>query len=189
VLLGVGAAVGAVTLATAGETVGVLDRVSVLASRRRDLGPQGLPINRTARSARVVEAATDPAWRLRLVGRRTVELSLADLAALPQHGARLPIACVEGWSATGSWEGVRLRDVLALADFPPDAVVRVVSLEHGLYQSSPVFPDAARDPLTLLAMRLGGEPLAVDHGYPLRLIGPNRPGVLQTKWLSRIEIV
>ena len=33
-----------------------------------------------------------------------------------------------------------------------------------------------------------GQPLSPDHGYPLRLIGPNRPGVMQTKWLSRIEV-
>jgi DMSO/TMAO reductase YedYZ molybdopterin-dependent catalytic subunit len=40
--------------------------------------------------------------------------------------------------------------------------------------------------LTLLALRLGGERLHLDHGYPVRLIGPARPGVLQTKWVSRL---
>jgi DMSO/TMAO reductase YedYZ molybdopterin-dependent catalytic subunit len=28
----------------------------------------------------------------------------------------------------------------------------------------------------------------VDHGYPVRLIAPDRAGVLQTKWLTRIEV-
>jgi DMSO/TMAO reductase YedYZ molybdopterin-dependent catalytic subunit len=46
----------------------------------------------------------------------------------------------------------------------------------------------ARDPLTLLALRLNGEELSPDHGYPARLIAPNRPGVLQTKWVGRLEV-
>jgi DMSO/TMAO reductase YedYZ molybdopterin-dependent catalytic subunit len=79
--------------------------------------------------------------------------------------------------------------VLDRAGIPDGVRVRVVSLERGLYQSSPVGPRGARDPLTLLALRLNGEPLALDHGYPLRLIGPNRPGVLQTKWVARIEVI
>lgn len=41
------------------------------------------------------------------------------------------------------------------------------------------------DPLTL---RLDGAPLAPDHGYPLRLIAPNRPGVLQTKWVTKVVV-
>ena len=41
---------------------------------------------------------------------------------------------------------------------------------------------------TLVALALHGEPLDRDHGAPARLIAPNRPGVLQTKWLSRLEV-
>jgi DMSO/TMAO reductase YedYZ molybdopterin-dependent catalytic subunit len=36
-------------------------------------------------------------------------------------------------------------------------------------------------------LTLRGQPLHLDHGFPARLIAPNRPGVLQTKWLTRIE--
>jgi DMSO/TMAO reductase YedYZ molybdopterin-dependent catalytic subunit len=46
-----------------------------------------------------------------------------------------------------------------------------------------------RDPLTLIALRVGGEVLHPDHGYPARLIAPNRPGVLQTKWVGRITVL
>ena len=61
--------------------------------------------------------------------------------------------------------------------------------EAGSYKES-VLPAAyARHPDSVVALRLGGEPLHVDHGYPARLIAPNRPGVLQTKWLDRIEVV
>lgn len=49
-------------------------------------------------------------------------------------------------------------------------------------------PEYARDPLTLIALRVNGERLDVDHGYPARVIAPGRPGVLQTKWLTAIEV-
>ena len=44
-----------------------------------------------------------------------------------------------------------------------------------------------RSPLTLLATRLNGQVLDADHGYPVRLIAPDRPGVLQTKWVQRVR--
>ncbi|MDQ1426683.1 MAG: hypothetical protein QOK39_159, partial [Acidimicrobiaceae bacterium] len=47
----------------------------------------------------------------------------------------------------------------------------------------------AHDADTLLATHLDGHPLALDHGYPLRLIGPDRPGVSQTKWVTRVVVV
>jgi DMSO/TMAO reductase YedYZ molybdopterin-dependent catalytic subunit len=190
VLAGAGTAAVAVTLATAGQTVPALDAASVLAPRRPRTAPGGVPVNRTAADAGVHAAATDPGWRLVVAGPNPVALGAAELARLPQYDVRLPIACVEGWSATALWSGVRLRDVLALAQVPDDAHLRLVSLERtGLYGTSPMAPPTANDPLTLLATRLDGAPLSLDHGFPLRLIAPNRPGVQQTKWLARIETV
>lgn len=46
-----------------------------------------------------------------------------------------------------------------------------------------------RDPLTLLALTLNGQVLEPDHGYPARIMAPNRPGVLQTKWVTRLEVL
>lgn len=180
----VGAAAGVVTLATVGATVGPLSRLSPLAPRRASIGPQHVPVNKSAAAARVEKSATDPSYRLVVAD---LALSIHDLRALPQHAAALPIACVEGWSAVGHWSGIRLRDLLDRAGIGHDRWVRVESLERGgLYRNSEVSPALARDPLTLLALSLGGRPLALDHGFPCRLIGPNRPGVLQTKWVHRI---
>jgi DMSO/TMAO reductase YedYZ molybdopterin-dependent catalytic subunit len=68
------------------------------------------------------------------------------------------------------------------------ASVTVSSLEQGLYGTSEIAAGQARHPDTLLALEVEGEVLALDHGYPVRLIGPNRPGVMQTKWLSALEV-
>ncbi|WP_243715137.1 molybdopterin-dependent oxidoreductase [Micromonospora sp. KC207] len=191
VLGGVAAAAGLITLTTVGQTLRPLSGLAVLAPRRPDVGPQGLPVNKTANSAGVSALALDPSYRLAVVGRAGhADLDLAALHAFEQHTVELPIACVEGWSATGRWTGVRLRDLVAHVGANPDrAAVFIESLEAaGRYRTSTVAPAHVRDPLTLIALRLGGEPLHLDHGYPARLIAPNRPGVLQTKWVARITV-
>jgi DMSO/TMAO reductase YedYZ molybdopterin-dependent catalytic subunit len=182
---------GLLTLFTVGQTVAPLRKLALLAPRRPDVGPQGFPVNRTAKSAGVVDAARSRRYRLRVTGRvaRPLSFTLDDLTRLPQHSAELPIACVEGWSTSQRWTGVRLRDLLAMAGAPRDAAVRVESLQRRrAYRTSAVNPWQAHDPDTLLALRVNGEPLALDHGYPLRLIGPNRPGVMQTKWVTRVVV-
>lgn len=190
-LTAVAAASGALVVATAGGTLSPLGSLSVLAQRRPGLGPQGLPVNKSAAGARVVESARDPGYRLVVEGRvvRPLALALADLRALPQREATLPVACVEGWSASARWRGVPVRDLLALAGVDGDAEVDVESLQPaGLYRASVLNRDQVADPDTLLALELGGEPLHIDHGYPARLIGPNRPGVSQTKWVGRLVV-
>lgn len=188
---GVAAASGAITLATVGQTIGPLRHISVLAPRDPGVGPQGLPVNKTAHSARVTADLVDDSYRLHVTGRvsRPLSLTLAQLQALPQRRATLPIACVEGWSASATWTGVPLRDLLDLADADHDAEIKLHSLQTGgLFRASTVSVNQAADRDTLLALQLNGVPLALDHGYPLRLIGPNRPGVFQTKWVTRVEV-
>lgn len=183
-------AAGLAVLATAGSTVPWLRRVSVLGVRSGD-GPGGVPINRTAAAAGVEETASSPAYRLEVAhAGTTVSLTREDLLAMPQRSEELPIACVEGWSASAVWTGVRLRDLLDLVDAPRGAEVEVTSLqERGAFRATLLQGNFADDDRTLVALALSGEPLGLDHGYPARLIAPNRPGVLQTKWLSRLEAV
>lgn len=178
---------GAAVLATAGNAVPLLTQVSILAWRSPG-GPQGLPVNRTAAAAGIQIPAN---WRLNITWPGgTAQLTLGQLTTLRQRTATLPIACVEGWSASATWTGVRVADILAAVGAPTGHAVRVSSLEPaGLYATS-VLPSAhAADPLTLLALRVNGEILSVDHGYPCRIIAPSRPGVLQTKWVTRLEVL
>ena len=177
-------------LATAGGSVPLLRRVSVLAVTTGD-GPGGIPINRTAREADVVVPATSPGFRLSVeYGDRAVALSRGELEAMPQTTEELPIACVEGWSASGTWTGVRLRALLDLVEAPPGHDVFVTSIEtRGVFDKSTLWANFADDERTLLALALDGQPLAIDHGYPCRIIAPNRPGVRQTKWVQRLEVL
>ncbi|GAB3574205.1 molybdopterin-dependent oxidoreductase [Amycolatopsis endophytica] len=181
------AGAGVATLVTAGSTVPFLRGISVLATRSSN----GVPVNRTAGHAGVLTAATDPAWQLDVLaplGPR--RFTLADLRRMPQTTAELPIACVEGWSASATWTGVAVADLLRAVGAAPGVPVRVESLERGsLYSVSTLPGEHTRDPLTLLALEMNGAPLEPDHGYPCRVIAPNRPGVLQTKWVARIEVL
>jgi DMSO/TMAO reductase YedYZ molybdopterin-dependent catalytic subunit len=183
----------AVTLTTVGQTVRPLRGLALLAPRRPDLGPQGLPVNKTAIGAGVVAPARSADYRLTVGGRvaRKLSLSREQLLALPQHSADLPIVCVEGWSAGATWTGVRVRDLVALAGGDPDnASAEVRSLQqHSIYRSSQLNEQHVRDADTLLALAVNGEPLHVDHGYPCRLVAPNRPGVQQTKWVTHLEVL
>ncbi len=180
-------AAGAAVLLSAGSTVPLLRRVSLFGVRSGQ-GPAGIPINKSARAAHVTVTALDPAYRLVLAADgREASLSRADLLALPQHTATLPIACVEGWSASGTWTGVRVADLMDLVGARGRGL-RVVSLQpSGPYRVTELPASFAADDLTLLALRLDGQDLALDHGYPARLIAPDRPGVLQTKWVARLE--
>ncbi|ATY16798.1 molybdopterin-binding protein [Amycolatopsis sp. AA4] len=183
-----GLAAGVAVLATAGATVPALRNVSGL-SWRSDKGTQKLPVNRTAVAAQVTRVAQDPGWRLSVVTPAgTRQFTLAELRALPQTTVDLPIACVEGWSQMATWRGISFPDLLRASGSSPGVDVRVSSLEKtGLYGVSVLPGEHTADPLTLLALELNGEVLNLDHGYPCRVIAPSRPGVLQTKWVARLE--
>lgn len=186
------AGVALVTATTVGQTVRPLRQLALFAPRRPDRGPQGVPVNGVP-SADVKARATSPAYRLRVTGdvAEALVLTLDDLRAMPLHRASLPIACVEGWSAQGDWAGIPVRELLALAGVDPRArvEVRVDSLQEGsAYSHSLLDNDQARDRDTLIALELNGGALHLDHGFPCRLITPNRPGVHQTKWVERLVV-
>lgn len=190
-LLGTAAAgAGVLTLATLGQTVRPLRAVSVLGPRDPDAGPQGVPINRTAQQAQVTDIAQRDDYRFTIEHPGgTTSLTLDDLRALPQHEATLPISCVEGWSADGVWRGVRVRDLIEMTGAGAGSTATVHSMQPGSrFTSSYLDAGFCQDRDTLLALDLHGEPLHIDHGFPLRLIAPNRSGVLQTKWLERMVI-
>lgn len=182
-----------VAVLTVGQTIGGPAREAALLlprGRTAGPGPNGFPINRTALAAAIDPAAAGQDWRLTLTGGpRPVVLDRAALTNMRQSNARLPIACVEGWSTTTqSWTGVRLRDLAALAGVPAASSAHVVSLEtNGPFGAATLQRNQVADPDSLLALRVGGVDLSLDHGYPARIIVPALPGVHNTKWVRSIE--
>jgi len=177
-----------VLVLTAGQTIGGFTRnVAVLLPRGRQ--PAGsFPVNRTAAAAGI-RASDVQGWRLTLKGGpRDVAFSRAALLSMPQHTAVLPIACVEGWSSTQTWTGVRLRDLARLAGVSRPTSALVESLQRGgSFRAATLQGNQALDPDSLLALKVDGEDLAPDHGFPARVIVPALPGVHCTKWVASIE--
>ncbi len=178
---------------TAGQSIGGPVRgTALLATHGRTLGdgPNGFPVNKTAAAVGIGAEQTGPAWRLHVTGAAaTHALSRADLLALPQHTATLPIACVEGWSTTQEWTGVRLRDLAALAGDGEFDELYVESLQAGgSFRRASLSAAQVRDGDALLALRVNGADLSPDHGFPARIVVPALPGVHCTKWVSRLTV-
>jgi DMSO/TMAO reductase YedYZ molybdopterin-dependent catalytic subunit len=177
---------------TAGQTIGGWTRQTALLlprGRTRGTGPNDFPVNRTAFAAGITPEITGDRWRLTLNGGPApVILDRATLTAMPQHTARLPIACVEGWSTTETWTGVRLRDLARLAGVPSPRSARVVSLERfSAFNRATLQANQVLDSDSLLAFQVNGADLSPDHGYPARIIVPALPGVHNTKWVASID--
>ena len=189
-LVGGGALMMAVL--TAGQTVGGWTRHAALLLPRgltRGEGPNDFPVNRTAEAAGISPALTGDRWRLTLTGGpEPVVLDRAALSAMPQHTARLPIACVEGWSTTETWTGVRLRELARLAGVAEPTSAFVQSVERrGGFNRATLQSNQVLDPDSLLAMRVNDAELSLDHGFPARIIVPALPGVHNTKWVASID--
>ena len=187
VLTATGAGIGLVVATWIGQTLTPLQSIGLLAARQPSKGPQGIPVDRTADEAKVSAASIPPDWTLQIVGPKPYALTLAEIEQQAVDEARIPIAAVEGWSVDANWRGLRLLDVVERAGGNADSHVQVVSFGVGGIRRSQIFgPQLSR---ALLATQLDGQRLSLDQGYPVRLVAPNRPEILDTKWIARVEVL
>ena len=149
----------------------------------------------------------DLPWTLTLSGLvdADVELSLGDLAALPQVSRVVLLECSGngggrgfGLMSAAEWSGVLLRDVLALAAVSSAATaVLVEGFDEHSHVSTHSTPGCSwvfrLDEPTLagamLVTHMNGEPLPPNHGQPLRLIIPGWYGCCNAKWVNSIRLV
>jgi DMSO/TMAO reductase YedYZ molybdopterin-dependent catalytic subunit len=133
-------------------------------------------------------------WKLTVGGlvEQPLELSLAQVRALPQRTQITRHDCVEGWSAIGQWTGPRLSTLLDMAKVKPEAryvVFRCADILSGApYYESIDMVDAFH-PQTIVAHRLNGEPLPVTNGAPLRMRIERQLGYKHAKYVHGIEAV
>jgi len=183
----VGSGVLLLAVLTVGQTLGGPARsVALLVPRGRG---RDFPVNKTASVAGITPEAVGPGWRLTLRGGPAeVVLDRAALTRLPQRTARLPIACVEGWSTVQTWSGVPLAELARVAGVPSPGSAHVRSLQQGgAFGEATLAANQVGDPDALLALRVDGADLPLDHGYPARIIVPALPGVHNTKWVTAID--
>ena len=188
------AAIGAGSLGLAALNIGTnllpaLRETSLLSPRGQSYGdgPNDFQINKTAESAGITTDMVGSSWELVLGGGESpIILSREDLLAMEQRTERLPIACVEGWTEYRDWTGVQLRELARKAGFE-DAVVLVESLqEFGSFRQTTLNSGQVSDERSLLALKVNGAELSLDHGFPARIIVPALPGVHNTKWVQKM---
>jgi DMSO/TMAO reductase YedYZ molybdopterin-dependent catalytic subunit/drug/metabolite transporter superfamily protein YnfA len=123
-------------------------------------------------------------WRLRVRGGagHPVDLSYADIAAMPQREASVVLDCTGGWWSEQVWSGVPLLALLEGAGMS-EAATRVEVISVTGHRWTFDRSDAER---AILATHVGGERLSVGHGYPLRLVVPNLRGFLWIKWVGDV---
>jgi DMSO/TMAO reductase YedYZ molybdopterin-dependent catalytic subunit len=118
---------------------------------------------------------------------KPLELSLGDLAALPQRECIIRHVCVEGWSAIVAWGGVRLSDVLQRANVSNLGHYVYFDSADGYYESWDMA--SALHPQTLLVTHMNGDPLPAQNGAPVRLAAPIKLGYKNSKWVTGIRVV
>jgi DMSO/TMAO reductase YedYZ molybdopterin-dependent catalytic subunit len=126
-------------------------------------------------------------YRLRVEGdvSTPLEFTIEELRAMPTVSGWSTINCVEGWSAPVQWEGIPLSRLLNLARAPKNTdYVRVEGVTGYVAR---IRRSEVEDPATMIALKAGGIPLTVEHGYPARLVVSTRPGLDWVKYVSRIR--
>lgn len=129
-------------------------------------------------------------YRLRVGGLvdRPMELTFADLKAMPPTKLQKDFQCVTGWRVPAvRWQGVRLADLLDQAGVQQGAGgVRFVSFD-GAYTETLTLEQARRDDV-MVAYELEGEPISTAHGGPVRLYVAPMYGYKSCKWLEAVEV-
>lgn len=134
-------------------------------------------------------------WRLRIHGlvEREVELGYDDLVGRGLEEAWITLCCVSnvvGGSliSNAHWSGVPIADLLAEAGVRPGADAVLSTSVDGWTCGTPL--QALTDGRNaLLAVAMNGEPLPVEHGFPVRMVVPGLFGfVSATKWVVDMEV-
>ena len=143
-----------------------------------------------------VPAINPDDWSLTITGmvEEEVTLSYAELAALPlvEHVATLTCVSNEvggGLVGNALWLGYPIRELLARARPTAGADMVLSTSEDGFTAGTPL--DALTDPdrESLLAIGMNGEPLPLEHGFPVRMVVPGLYGyVSATKWVTELKV-
>ena len=115
-----------------------------------------------------------------------LSLKMTDIHQMPNTSMVIRQVCVEGWAAIVQWGGVRLRDLLVLAQPRSGAKYVYFKSADGYYESWDLA--SVIHPQTLLAYQMNGRDLPAENGAPLRLASPIKLGYKQSKWVTEVVV-
>lgn len=138
----------------------------------------------------------DPtSWRLKITGmvEKEIELDFAELLALPLEESVTTLACVSNYVGgdligNATWLGYPIRELLARAKPMSGADMVLSTSQDGFTAGTPL--EALTDGRNaILAVGMNGEPLPLEHGYPVRMVVPGLYGyVSATKWVVELKL-
>jgi hypothetical protein len=123
-------------------------------------------------------------WRLRVDGLVDSPLDRSAETLSTDDERRALLDCTSGWYTVEDWRGVPLGRLLEEASVDPSARWVTVHSVTGYRWSFPL--DEAHG--FLLATHVDGDRLSHGHGFPLRLVAPDRRGFQWVKWVTRVEV-
>lgn len=129
-------------------------------------------------------------WEFRLFGlvEEPLKISWEEFRELPRQTVHCDIHCVTRWSRLGNtFEGVAVKDLLDRAGMKSDARFVMVHAEKGFTTNLPLAD--LLQPNVLLADTHDGQPLAPEHGWPLRLVVPHLYFWKSAKWVRGFELL
>ena len=134
-------------------------------------------------------------WTLGVGGMvyKPLTLSLSDLRGLPKATEYVTLECISNnvggpQMSTGSFSGVKLKDLLAIAGPQPGGTWVAFKARDGYAESLPMSL-VQGEPEIFVAYELDGEALPIAHGFPARMLIPGRYGMKGPKWLESINVV
>jgi len=127
-------------------------------------------------------------YRLAVSGLVKTPLSLTydQVLALPAFQKVTTLNCVEGWSDTYLWQGVRIKDLLAEAGYDPTAKIVIFRCADGYTTSLPL--DDIVNNNILLAYKTNGLTITPKYGYPFQVVAENTLGYKWAKWVTDIQL-
>src|SRR6266480_5371029 len=133
-------------------------------------------------------------WRLTVDGQvdRPFTLTYQELLTQPMKLQYESLMCISNevggqYMSNALWEGIPLMDLLQRAGVKAGATKIVFHAADDYIDS--IHLTKALEPTTLLAVRMNGQTLPQEHGFPVRMLVPGIYGMKHCKWLTRIEVV
>ena len=129
-------------------------------------------------------------WDFKVYGEVDSPFTLTwdQFKALPRKTVKTDIHCVTRWTKLDTvWEGVPIQAILEMAGVRPTATHVVSHAEQGYTANLPL--SVLDDDDVLLADTFDGQPLELEHGYPLRLFVPKRYFWKSSKWVRGLEFL
>jgi DMSO/TMAO reductase YedYZ molybdopterin-dependent catalytic subunit len=127
-------------------------------------------------------------YRLGVTGlvRTPLSLKYSEVTTMPAFQKVTTLNCVEGWSVTYLWTGVKIKDLLERAGYDKNAKIVIFKCYDGYTTSLPLDFIVSRN--ILLAYKMNGAVIPPERGFPFQVVAEDQLGYKWAKWVTEIQV-